>query len=78
MKVRQKKSRTDKGSGLDSYGVLTMITLTPDEVALLKSLLIALRGIKTRDLDKALVILSKHDRRQNSSSGLHLGVGEQL
>jgi len=55
-----------------------MITLTPDEVALLKSLLIALRGIKTRDLDKALVILSKHDRRQNSSSGLHLGVGEQL
>ena len=69
MKVRQKKSRTDKGSGLDSYGVLTMITLTPDEVALLKSLLIALRGIKTRDLDKALVILSKHERRQNSSSG---------
>jgi len=46
-----------------------MITLTPDEVALLKSLLIALRGIKTRDLDKALVILSKHERRQNSSSG---------
>jgi hypothetical protein len=71
MKVRQKKSRTDKGSGLDSYGVLTMITLTPDEVALLKSLLIALRGIKTRDLDKALVILSKHERRQKSSSGLH-------
>jgi len=48
-----------------------MITLTPDEVALLKSLLIALRGIKTRDLDKALVILSKHERRQKSSSGLH-------
>jgi hypothetical protein len=39
-----------------------MITLTPDEIALLKSLLVALRGIKTRDIDKALVILSKVDR----------------
>jgi len=36
-----------------------MITLTPDEVALLKSLLVALRGIKTREIDKALVILNK-------------------
>ena len=36
-----------------------MFTLTPDEVALLKSLLVALRGIKTREIDKALVILSK-------------------
>jgi len=44
-----------------------MIALTPDEVALLKSLLIALRGIKTKDIDKALVILSKRDRRQSSS-----------
>ena len=44
-----------------------MIALTPDEVVLLKSLLIALRGIKTKDIDKALVILSKHDRRQSSS-----------
>jgi hypothetical protein len=40
-----------------------MITLTDDEVALVKALLIALRGIKTKDLDKALVILSKRSRR---------------
>lgn len=40
-----------------------MITLTDDEVTLIKSILIALRGIKTKDLDKALVILSKGDRR---------------
>lgn len=39
-----------------------MITLTSDEVALLKALLVALRGIKTRDIDKALVILSKVDQ----------------
>lgn len=39
-----------------------MTTLTDDEIALIKSLLIALRGIKTKDLDKALVILSKHSR----------------
>lgn len=44
-----------------------MIALTPDEVALLKSLLTALRGIKTKDIDKALVILSKRDRRQSPS-----------
>lgn len=41
-----------------------MVTLSPDEVALLKSILTALRGIKVRDIDKALVILNKngHDR----------------
>jgi hypothetical protein len=39
-----------------------MITLSDDEVALLRSLLIALRGIKVRDIDKALVILTKGDR----------------
>jgi hypothetical protein len=39
-----------------------MITLSDDEVALLRSLLIALRGIKVRDIDKALVILAKGDR----------------
>jgi hypothetical protein len=39
-----------------------MITLSSDEVALLKSLLIALCGIKTRDVDKALMILSKVER----------------
>ena len=39
-----------------------MATLTDDEVVLLRSLLIALRGIKVRDIDKALVILAKADR----------------
>jgi hypothetical protein len=36
--------------------------LSEDEVALLRSILTALRGIKTRDIDKALVILSKAER----------------
>ncbi|NJM60351.1 MAG: hypothetical protein HC849_09405 [Oscillatoriales cyanobacterium RU_3_3] len=36
-----------------------MVTLSDDEVALIRSLLTALRGIKVRDIDKALVILSK-------------------
>lgn len=40
-----------------------MITLTDDESALIKSILIALRGIKVRDIDKALVLLSKGERR---------------
>ncbi len=39
-----------------------MITLSPDEVALLRSILTVLRSIKVRDIDKALVILSKGDR----------------
>lgn len=38
-----------------------MITLSPDEVTLIRSILTALRAIKVRDIDKALVILSKHD-----------------
>ena len=38
-----------------------MITLSDDEVALIRSLLIAMRAIKVRDIDKALVILSKGD-----------------
>ncbi|GAB4366996.1 MAG: hypothetical protein Kow00121_04900 [Elainellaceae cyanobacterium] len=42
-----------------------MITLTDDEVALIRSLLTALRSIKVRDIDKALVILSKGDRLAN-------------
>ncbi len=50
------------GAWLMSYGVFCMITLTDDEVVLIKSLLIALRCIKTKDLDKALVILSKRSR----------------
>lgn len=40
-----------------------MVTLTDDEVALLKAILTALRGIKIRDIDKALVILRKGERR---------------
>lgn len=40
-----------------------MVTLSNDEVALLKAILTALRGIKIRDIDKALVILSKRERR---------------
>jgi hypothetical protein len=39
-----------------------MVTLSEDEVALLKAILIALRAIKVREIDKALVILSKSDR----------------
>jgi hypothetical protein len=40
-----------------------MTTLTDDEVALIKSLLTALRAIKVREIDKALVILSKRERK---------------
>ncbi|WP_413167834.1 hypothetical protein ACL6C3_14150 [Capilliphycus salinus ALCB114379] len=36
-----------------------MVTLTDDEAALIKSILIALRQIKVRDIDQALVMLSK-------------------
>lgn len=39
-----------------------MIMLTDDEVALIRSLLTALRSIKVREIDKALVSLSKSDR----------------
>ncbi len=39
-----------------------MITLSDDEVALIRSILTALRAIKVRDIDKALVILSKGDK----------------
>lgn len=40
-----------------------MITLSPDEVTLIKSILTALRAIKVRDIDKALVILNKANQR---------------
>jgi hypothetical protein len=40
-----------------------MVTLSDDEVALIRSLLTALRAIKVRDIDKALVLLSKGDHR---------------
>ena len=39
------------------------VILSDDEVAILKAILTALRGIKIRDIDKALVILSKGERR---------------
>jgi hypothetical protein len=39
-----------------------MITLSEDEVALIKSILTALRAIKVREIDKALVILAKGER----------------
>lgn len=35
------------------------VVLSDDEVALLKSMLISIRSIKSRDIDKALVILNK-------------------
>ncbi|GAB4386036.1 MAG: hypothetical protein Kow00121_51850 [Elainellaceae cyanobacterium] len=46
-----------------------MITLSDDEVALVRSLLTALRSIKARDIDKALVILAKGDRLQKDKGG---------
>jgi predicted DNA-binding transcriptional regulator len=42
-----------------------MITLSDDEVALLRSLLTSLRSIKVRDIDRALVILAKNDAKPN-------------
>jgi hypothetical protein len=56
------------GSELASHGVSSMITLSPDEAALIKSLLIALRGIKTKDLDKALAILSGRTRQTQENN----------
>lgn len=35
------------------------VVLSDDEVALIKSILISVRTIKTRDIDKAIVVLSK-------------------
>jgi hypothetical protein len=39
------------------------MVLSEDEAALIKAILTALRGIKIRDIDKVLVILSKGERR---------------
>ena len=39
------------------------MVLSDDEAALIKAILTALQGIKIRDIDKALVILSKGKRR---------------
>jgi hypothetical protein len=44
-----------------------MITLSDDEVVLIRSLLTALRAIKVRDIDKALVILSKNGSESPNS-----------
>jgi len=63
-----KTPRTFTESGLASYGVSTMITLSDDEVALIRSLLTSIRSIKVRDIDKALVILSKAERLANTRS----------
>jgi hypothetical protein len=46
---------------------IAMITLTTDEVVLIKTILTALRGIKVRDIDRALLILSKHDASRPSA-----------
>jgi hypothetical protein len=46
----------------------SMITLTSDEVVLIKTILTALRGIKVRDIDRALLILSKNDSSRRSAS----------
>jgi|GEM_PF-1463245 hypothetical protein len=46
-------------------GIISMVTLTDDEVALIRSILAALRSIKVRDIDKAMVILSKRDRQES-------------
>lgn len=46
-----------------------MITLTTDEVVLIKSILTALRGIKVREIDRAMVILSKNDNASSSAPG---------
>jgi predicted DNA-binding transcriptional regulator len=45
---------------------IAMISLTTDEVVLIKTILTALRGIKVRDIDRALLILSKHDASRPS------------
>lgn len=41
-----------------------MVTLSDDEVALIRSLLTALRAIKIRDVDKALAVLAKAGKRR--------------
>jgi predicted DNA-binding transcriptional regulator len=46
---------------------IAMIPLTTDEVVLIKTILTALRGIKVRDIDRALLILSKHDASRPSA-----------
>jgi len=45
------------------------MNLSDDEIAQIKAILIALRAIKVRDIDKALVILSKAERLTRQQSG---------
>jgi hypothetical protein len=66
VKSHQKRSELLWNLGYILYGAPNMITLSDDEVALLKSLLTALRSIKVRDIDKALVILSKANRNRST------------
>ncbi|WP_179228618.1 hypothetical protein [Leptolyngbya ohadii] len=44
-----------------------MLTLSDDEVVLIRSLLTSIRSIKVRDIDTALVILSKAERLSHKS-----------
>jgi len=46
------------------FEAISMVTLSDDEVALIRSLLATLCGIKVRDINKAMVILAKADRRE--------------
>ncbi len=52
------------------FGISPMITLTDDEIVLIRSLLTALRTIKVRDIDKALVILSKTNMSKGNTGEL--------
>ena len=63
IEITAETPRTPMKSGLYSHEVVSMITLSDDEVALIRSILTALRSIKVRDIDKALVILSKTDQK---------------
>ena len=45
-----------------------MVTLTTDEVVLIKTILTALRGIKVREIDRSLVILNKNDPSRDQAT----------
>jgi hypothetical protein len=46
-----------------------MVILSDDEVALLKAILTALRGIKIRDIDQALVVWLRQNGDREHSCG---------
>lgn len=57
-----------------------MTTFSPDEITLIKSILFALRGIKVRDIDKALMILGKSsdtDRANIPMRGQSIASGRE-